>query len=103
MNVISRPTLQSAGRHHPEAAAWLDAWWHVARKARWRNLHEVRLTYPSADQVGRCLILNACGNKYRLIVGVLYASNGRGGTLFVKHFLTHSEYSRGAWKKDCLP
>jgi mRNA interferase HigB len=103
MNVLSRPTIDSAARRHPEAATWLNAWWRRARRERWRSLYEVRRTYPSADQVGRCLVFNACGNKYRLIVGVLYAEDGKGGTLFVKHFLTHAEYDKSTWKKDCLP
>jgi len=23
------------------------------------------------------------------------------GTLFVKHFLTHAEYDKNTWKRDC--
>jgi len=39
--------------------------------------------------------------RYRLIVGVTYATEERGGTLFVKHFLTHADYERQNWRGDC--
>jgi len=58
----------------------------------------VKVTEP--DQVGSCLVFNATGAR-RLIVGVRYASEARGGTLFVKHFITHADYDKGHWKKDC--
>jgi HTH-type transcriptional regulator/antitoxin HigA len=40
----------------------------------------------------------------RLIVGVRYAHGEPvvGGTLFIKHFLTHDEYARGDWKRSKL-
>ena len=41
-----------------------------------------------------------CGNKYRLIVGVKYADDAQQGTLWVKHFLTHAEYSKNRWKGE---
>ena len=103
MNVIARPAIIGAIARHPDAESWLNAWWKQANRAEWRSLHDVRQVYPSADQVGRCLVFNACGNKYRLIVGVTYADEARGGTLFVKHFLSHAEYDKGFRKGDCLP
>lgn len=101
MNVISRPALEVAKKKHADAAGWLDAWWYIAKRDQWRSLEEVRKAYPATDQVGRCLVFNVRGNHYRLIVGVKYATPEHGGTLFVKHFLTHAEYDRNQWKKDC--
>ncbi len=71
------------------------------RREQWGNLQHVREAYPQTDQVGSCLVFDVKGNAYRLIAGVRYASMTRGGTLFVKHFLTHAEYARDDWKKDC--
>lgn len=34
----------------------------------------------------------------RLIVGYIYADESKGGTLFVKDFLTHAQYDQGRWK-----
>jgi mRNA interferase HigB len=101
MNVISRPAIDEAIRRHPDAELWLNAWWKVAKREQWENLQHVRETYPKTDQVGSCLIFDVKGNAFRLIVGVRYSSLTRGGTLFVKHFLTHAEYDRDDWKKDC--
>ena len=101
MNVISRRRIQDAQARHSGARDWLDAWWHTAKGAQWHNLHEVRQDYPAADQVGGCLVFDACGNNYRLIVGVQYANQWVGGTLYVKHFLTHTQYDTNHWKKDC--
>jgi mRNA-degrading endonuclease HigB of HigAB toxin-antitoxin module len=37
---------------------------------------------------------------YRLIVGVNWADEDKGGTIFVKHFFNHAEYDKNTWKKD---
>ena len=99
MNVISRVAIERAKQAHPHCRQWLDNWWRVAKAAHWHSLQEVRRSFPSADQVGGRLVFDAPEAK-RLIVGVSYASHHppRGGTLFVKHFLTHAEYDLGTWK-----
>jgi mRNA interferase HigB len=101
VNVISRPKILKAQRKHPRCRTWLDAWWRAAKRAHWVNLADVRLTYPTADQVGNLLVFDAPEAR-RLIVGIRYASREprRGGTLFVKYLLTHAEYDRGDWKED---
>lgn len=101
MNVISRPALEAAKRKHPDAVGWIDGWWGIAKRMQWESLDDVRRAYPATDQVGRCLVFNVRGNRYRLIVGIQYATPSRGGTLFIKHFLTHAEYDQNQWKKDC--
>ncbi len=55
---------------------------------------EVRLTFPTADAVGRFTIFNIKGNAYRLITEINY----RTGRIFLRHLLTHAEYDKGAWK-----
>jgi mRNA interferase HigB len=101
MNVISRRAIRDAQHAHPNCREWLDAWWRNAKREQWSNLHDVRQTYASADQVGGHLIFNAPEGK-RLIVGVRYAHDDppSGGTLFVKHFLNHRDYERGTWKRS---
>ncbi len=101
MNVIARPALDEAIRRHSDTETWLNAWWKTARREQWTSLGHVRETYPRADQVDSCLVFDVLGNRYRMIVGVRYASATRGGTLFVKHFLTHAEYDKDTWRKDC--
>ena len=101
MHVISRPAIQDAINCHPEAAGWLSQWWRLTARSRWESLRDVRQIYPNADQVGNCLVFNVRGNRYRLIVGVKYADESQRGTVWVKHFLTHADYNKGHWKRDC--
>jgi mRNA interferase HigB len=102
MNVIARPAIDAAIQRHADADGWLENWWTTTKTARWESLHDVRREYPSADQVGRCLVFNARGNRYRLIVRVVYADQWQNGTVFLKQFLTHAEYDRGNWKGSCF-
>lgn len=101
MHVIARRAIADAIQRHPDAANWLNRWWQDANRARWENLNDVRVNYPSADQVKRCLIFDARGNHYRLICRVSYANEWQRGTLLIRHFLTHAEYDEGYWKRDC--
>jgi mRNA interferase HigB len=101
MHIIARPLVHRAARTHADAAEWLWAWWAVASRARWENLEHVRRAYPSADQVDCCLVFDARGNRYRLVCRVTYANRWQRGTLLVKRFLTHAEYDRNLWRKDC--
>ncbi len=102
MNVISRREIREAQARHAICHNWLERWLDTALKATWSSLWDVRKAYPSVDQVGGCLVFNATGAR-RLIVGVYYSRPGVDGTgtLYIKHFLTHAEYDRGNWKKDC--
>ena len=55
---------------------------------------EVRLTFSTADAVGRFTIFNIKGNAYRLITEINYRTE----RIFLRHVLTHAEYDKGAWK-----
>ncbi len=56
---------------------------------------EVRRELPTADAVEQFTVFNIKGNEYRLITEINY----RTGRVFVRHVLTHAEYSKGGWKK----
>jgi mRNA interferase HigB len=103
MHIVARPAIAAAKQRYPNAASWLDDWWVAASKAAWTRLADVRAIYPEADEVGQCLVFNACGNDYRLICRMTYANEWADGTLLVKHFLTHAEYDKKKWCKDCIP
>jgi len=103
MHIIARPAIAAAKQRYPKAASWLDEWWAAASKASWTRLTDVRVLYPLADEVGQCLVFNACGNDYRLICRMTYANQWTDGTLLVKHFLTHADYDKNKWCKDCIP
>jgi len=67
------------------------------KKAAWKNLADVKRTFPGADLVGRCTVFNVGGNKYRVIVGIRYEKQ----IVYIRDVLTHSQYSRGRWKDAC--
>jgi mRNA interferase HigB len=79
---------------HADAEIPLSTWFAVARKAKWRNLVGVQLTYASAEAVGDYTVINIKGNTYRLIVKIEY----RLQIMFIKCALTHAEYDKDKWK-----
>jgi len=94
MNAISFKRIREFSLVHPDAESSLKAWFTTVKKSRWRNLAELKETYPASDQVGRYTIFNIRGNKYRLISRIVYRSQ----TVFIVMILTHDEYSVGRWK-----
>jgi mRNA interferase HigB len=95
LNVISSTAIKKYAARRADAAEELLPWNKAACHAVWRDLNEVRLHFPDADQYKSLLIFNIRHNYYRLIVKVDY----RAKLLMVKEFLTHKEYTRGGWKK----
>jgi mRNA interferase HigB len=94
MHVISRKKLRAFWGIHPEAKSPLDSWFRIAKRTDWNTFAEIRAVFRSADQVGKSIVFNIGGNKYRLIAEINY----RRQKLFVRHVLTHADYSREAWK-----
>ena len=97
VNVISLKGLRQQIEAHRDCESAALDWFNVARDAQWNSLQDLRLSYPSADQVGGVLIFNLRGNAYRLIVGVNYAAK----TMYVKALLSHAEYTKQEWMKWC--
>ncbi len=97
MWVVSLKRLREFWRVHPHAELPLRAWFTQTSAANWRTLSELRSTFPSADLVGNCTVLNLGGNKYRLVARVFYASH----KVYVLRVMTHAEYDREDWPKQC--
>lgn len=94
LHVVSRKKLLEAAERHGDAGTALDVWYRIAKKAEWKNLMDMRQVFPTADAVAKFTVFNIKGNAYRLISEINYQS----GTIFLRHVLTHAEYSKGAWK-----
>jgi len=82
-------------RKHPDARVPMNHWYTIVRKTDYASFAELRITFPSADQVEKFTVFNIGGNKYRLIVAIHY--NWK--KVYIRHVLTHAEYSRGDWRK----
>jgi mRNA interferase HigB len=99
VRIIKEEFLVAAGREHPPAARPLDAWRKFVKTAAWRNLVDVRQTYPETDGVkvrsGRqVLVFNIRRNDYRLIV----AAHFNRQIVYTLRFMTHAENSKDRWK-----
>lgn len=95
MHVISRKKLLEAAEKHADLSGPLDAWYRVAKRAEWKNLMEVRRVFPAADPVDEFTVFNIKGNSYRLVTEINYQT----GRIFLRHVLTHAEYSKGGWRQ----
>ena len=95
MNVISKRGLFERAAKYPEAASALRVWFDVAVESEWRTLEDVRRSFPATDMVGDLAIFNIRGNRFRLIVRMVFKYQ----RIYVKEFLTHAGYNREKWKK----
>ena len=96
MRVISRRRLREFWQLHPRAEVSLRTWYKVVSAANWRDFADLRQRFPSADQVGRLVVFNIAGNRYRLTARVDYAWQ----KVFVRRVMTHEEYDDGDTKHD---
>lgn len=95
MHVISYKAIREFKRARPDAGPALDNWYRVAARRRWESFRDLKQVFASADWVRPYVVFNIAGNKYRLIAEV----NFRSQTLFIRHILTHAEYTEGKWNK----
>lgn len=99
MRIIKEAFLAAAARQHPAAARHLDLWRKTVKAALWRNVVDVRRSYPDTDAVklrsGRTvLVFNVRRNDYRLIT----AAHFNRQIIYTLRFMTHAEYSKDRWK-----
>ena len=67
------------------------------KRTNYDSFNELRLMFPSADQVGKCTVFNIGGNKVRLIAVIHYNRH----KIYIRHVLTHTEYDIDKWKVGC--
>ncbi len=97
MLIIGKDIIRKFWQSRKDAENALKAWIQIVESANWQNFVELRRTYPQADLVGDCTIFNIRGNNYRLIAIVNYAAQ----IFQVLFVLTHNQYDKNKWKKDC--
>ena len=96
MNVIAKPRLKVFWQLHPPAQIPLTIWWEHMRRTRYENFNVLAARFPNADQVGHYTIFNIGGNKYRLVVKIIYRSQ----RIYIDRILIHSDYD--FWSKEHL-
>jgi len=97
MRVIARKTLRrfidslKGSKDQKAVKSALDAWFHEARQADWKNPADVVKAYANASIVGSDrVVFNIKGNDYRLVVAIHY----RLQIIFIKWLGSHAEYDK---------
>lgn len=95
MHVISRKSLRTFWESYPDSKGPLIRWHQIMERTEFANFNQIRRTFPTADQVGRLIVFNISGNKYRLIASIHFNR----GKAYVRRVLTHEEYDKGGWRE----
>ncbi len=92
MHIISRKRLKDfweAG--HADAEQPLRAWFAITRAARWSAPADIKQLFPHASFLAdNRVCFNIGGNKYPLIVRVMYSTQ----RVYVRFVGTHAEYDK---------
>ena len=95
MRIISRRIIRKFCEEHPDAISALDRWHSIMKKAEISSFVELRSLFSTADMVGKYVVFNIGGNKYRLIAHIHFNRK----IVYVREILTHEEYDRNRWKE----
>lgn len=90
-NIIARRTLLDYCYQYPSAANALKQWYAEWLERDFSNFNELKTVYGSVSIVGDDrAVFNIMGNKYRLVVRMVFAYK----TIQIKWFGTHAEYDK---------
>ena len=95
MHIITRKRLNEFAEKYPETKSALIHWYQLAKQSDFTSFSELRLIFPSADQVGKLTVFNIGGNKVRLVTAIHYNRK----KIYVRAVLTHTEYDENRWRK----
>lgn len=96
MRIIAKPVLREFWMQNVSAEISLLDWYKQSKKANWTNLPGIKKVFSHADLVGKCVVFNIGGNKFRLITKINY----RAKIIYIRSILTHKEYDQDNWKND---
>ena len=89
MNITGSEKFEKFCKKYNDAQPALEKWVTKVTKASWKNHNELKNDYLSADYVGNNrYVFNIRGNKYRLIVLVVFFA----GNIDIRFVGTHSDY-----------
>jgi mRNA interferase HigB len=91
VRVIAVSALKAFWVSYPDAEQPLKSWFDEASNANWKTPAEIKHHYRSASilKSGR-VVFNIAGNKYRLVVALLFNSQ----TVLIKFVGTHNDYDK---------
>jgi len=91
MEVIGENNLKEYAKKHPNARSSLARWLSLTKGANWKNIQDVKMTFPATDYIPQhqyCFDIG--GNNYRLITTISFQLN----TVTILDFMTHSKYAQ---------
>ncbi|NOU39205.1 MAG: type II toxin-antitoxin system HigB family toxin [Ferruginibacter sp.] len=90
-NIITRKTLLEYCKKYPQAATALQEWYYEFVSIELKNFNELKKIYGNASLVADDrVVFNIMGNKYRLVIRVLFDFKA----IQIKWFGTHAEYDK---------
>jgi mRNA interferase HigB len=95
MRIISRRIIRKFCEKHSDAASALDRWYNIMKKAEIASFAELRELFSTADMVGKYVVFNIGGNKYRLISHIHFNKK----IIYIREIFTHEEYDKNQWKE----
>ena len=94
VNVLSLKRLRQFWQKHPQAEKPLRDGYKTMRKAEFNHFGELKEVFGSADYSDPVTIFDVRGNKYRLVVRVVYSIQ----CAYIVEVFTHKEYDH--WNKS---
>ncbi len=90
-NIIARKTLLEYCKTYPKAANALMEWYHEMITKNFTSFQELKHMYSNASLAGDDrVVFNIAGNKYRLVVRILFEYK----VIQIKWFGSHKEYDK---------
>jgi mRNA interferase HigB len=90
-NIIARKTLLEFYKEFPEASDALGEWYYEMIRQEFKNFNDLKKVFGHASLVGDDrVVFNIMGNKYRLVVRVVFEFK----VVQIKWFGTHKAYNR---------
>lgn len=90
-NIINRKAILEYCNKYPTARLALLLWYQKVSKSGYLHFNDLKKSFPDASLVGDDrVIFNIMGNKFRLIVRIVFVYK----VIQVKWFGTHKEYDR---------
>ena len=91
VRVIAKKILREFWIKHNDCEQQLKSWFREAEQARWQNLNQIKIAYPSASILNENrVVFNIKGNNYRLIVKINFDYQ----IVWIRFIGTHSEYDK---------
>ena len=96
MHVITKKALVRFWGLYADAKDPLKAWHSICEQSNFENIAQLKQSFRHADKVGKFVVFNIHGNKYRLVTTVHFKYR----KIYIRDVLTHEEYDQDHWKRE---